>query len=47
MFTRAYEMQNKTVIFVFFNGNRVLEGGVTEKGMLMLKTDYMIKCYSQ
>lgn len=47
MFTRAYEMQNKTVIFVFFNGNRVLEGGVTEKGMLMLKTDCMIKCYSQ
>lgn len=31
-------MQCKTVIFVFFNGNRVLEGGVIEKGMLILKT---------
>lgn len=47
VFTRVYAMQNKTVIFVFFNGNRVLEGGVTEKGILMLKTDCMIKCYSQ
>lgn len=41
-------MKCKTKLsYLYFLMETVLEGGVTEKGMLMLKTDCMIKCYSQ